>query len=85
VSFFRRKREVSPPLEELINKFLDEHPGEVDLAWHLEMEKMPYIPPVVKFADWASEKGYNSNYDRREVEAEMMKAVMLRVTKRGVR
>ncbi|HDI42405.1 MAG TPA: hypothetical protein ENF62_01315 [Candidatus Bathyarchaeota archaeon] len=84
MAFLLRKKE-NPPLEELVNQFLDENSGEVDLAWHLEMEKMPYIPPVVKFMDWMAEKGYNSNYDRKAIEAELLKAVEARVSKRGVK
>ncbi|RLI31611.1 hypothetical protein DRO48_00265 [Candidatus Bathyarchaeota archaeon] len=84
MAFLLRKKE-NPPLEELVNQFLDENSGEVDLAWHLEMEKMPYIPPVVKFMDWMAEKGYNSNYDRKTIEAELLKAVEARVSKRGVK
>ncbi len=72
------------PLAAAINKFLEENPGEIDLAWYAEMEKMPYLPPVIKFLEWAREKGYG-DYPPDEARRELFRIIDSRIRAKGVR
>ena len=50
------KKEKKPSVAELAVKFFEENFGEVELARYLELNNMPYSPPVYKFMTWLRDR-----------------------------
>lgn len=87
--FKKKEREVEEKKEDvnlynLAIKFLEENPGEIDLAWYARLEKMPYIPPVMKFIEWMKEHGFNVKCSKEEAFKILMKALKSKLLEKGL-
>ncbi|RLF22195.1 MAG: hypothetical protein DRN15_07415 [Thermoprotei archaeon] len=79
----KRKKEKKDIIE-LAIKFLEENPGEVELARYLELQSMPYDPPVMKFMDWLRTQEAQVNVDKYEALHALVQALRLMLSRGSV-
>lgn len=93
MSFFRKKKkeEKEPPRESRVSvtvlaaQFLDENPGEVDLAWFSAMNSLPFEPPVNKFLTWIRSRGISEVPSFDEARASLLGALKSKIAERRVK